>query len=300
MRTSENGIAFIQRHEGVVLRAYRDPVGVWTIGAGLTEKSGVVDPSPGMAITREQADDLLARALRLNYEPAVARAMPRAKPHEFDAGVSFHFNTGAIARASWVPAWASGNLPQMRERIKRWNKGGGRVLPGLIRRRGEEADLIEFGDYGAVVSARPPAGLAPVALDLAPDELAATREAFRALGFGVGGDARGIARAAVLAFQRRHDLAVDGILGRATLSTLQRRMDARRQAALGGTVAVGGGAETATNVLPDTAALSWLGPVVLIAGVVFLGWQAWRYRDVLAVKLSKFSPRLAAFLRSLK
>jgi len=102
MRTSENGIAFIQRHEGVVLRAYRDPVGVWTIGAGLTKKSGVVDPSPGMAITREQADDLLARALRLNCEPAVARAMPRAKPHEFDAGVSFHFNTGAIARASWV------------------------------------------------------------------------------------------------------------------------------------------------------------------------------------------------------
>lgn len=74
MQTSERGVAFIERHEAVVLRAYRDPVGVWTIGAGLTAASGVVDPGPGMVITAEEASRLLTEALRRRYEPAVARA----------------------------------------------------------------------------------------------------------------------------------------------------------------------------------------------------------------------------------
>ena len=116
MQTSERGIAFNERLEGVVLRAYRCPAGKWTIGAGLTAASGVVDPGPGMVITVEDASRLMALALRKKYEPAVARAMPGAKQHAFDGGVSFHWNTGAISRASWVPAWASGNMAGMRER----------------------------------------------------------------------------------------------------------------------------------------------------------------------------------------
>ena len=104
MRISEPGLAMLEAEEGVVLRAYRCPAGVWTIGAGLTAASGVVKPGPGMVITPEAAKDLLARALARNYEPAVTRAMEPGHPvaHEFDAGVMFHFNTGAIGRASWV------------------------------------------------------------------------------------------------------------------------------------------------------------------------------------------------------
>ena len=104
MQTSAEGVAFIERHEGVVLTAYRDPVGIWTIGSGLTAASGVVKPKAGMKISKAEAARLLSKALATNYEPAVARTMPGARQHEFDGGVSFHFNTGAIGRASWVRA----------------------------------------------------------------------------------------------------------------------------------------------------------------------------------------------------
>ncbi|WP_323036232.1 lysozyme [Pararhodobacter sp.] len=300
MQTSERGIQFNERLEGVVLRAYRDVVGVWTIGAGLTAASGVVDPGPGMEITAAEASRLMALALRQKYEPAVARAMPGAKQHEFDGGVSFHWNTGAIARASWVPAWASGNMAGMRERLMRWNKGGGKVLPGLTRRRVLEANLIQFRDYGVPVPAQTPRGLARVTLDLSPQEVAAARAALTARGYAVGPDARGIAVEAVRSFQRAHDLTPDGILGRATLSTLQRSIDARGQSLLGGTVAMGGGAETATNALPAELPLSWTGPLALAAGLSLLLYLGWTYRDILAARLHRLSPRFAAYLRRLK
>lgn len=147
MKTSARGIAFLKRHEGVKLTAYRCPAGVWTIGAGLTAATGVVTPRAGMTITAEEADRLLARAL-VKYEAAVARAMPGASQVEFDAGVSFHFNTGAIGRAQWVAAWRSGDWAETERRLTRnWITADGQVMRGLQRRRAEEFALLRSGDY---------------------------------------------------------------------------------------------------------------------------------------------------------
>jgi lysozyme len=298
MQTSERGIGFLKRHEQVVLRAYRCPAGIWTIGAGLTKASGVVDPGPGMVITEAEADRLLALALA-KYERRTDRAMPGASQPAFDGGVSFDFNTGAIHRASWVPAWIGGNMPKMREQLRRWNRGGGRVLPGLTRRREEEANLIEYGDYGRHAPPPVPFGLARVPLDLSPDELTAARIGFEMLGYAPGPDARGVDVVAVRRFQADHDLTVDGIMGRATLSTLQRRLDARGKAATGAGVTATGGAATAADVpVPEWAV--GFDVTILLAGAAALLWLAWTYRDVLAAKLAPHLPRLAALLRSLK
>lgn len=300
MRTSEQGKAFNRRFEGCVLRAYRCPAGKWTIGDGLTAASGVVDPGPGMEITQEQADRLLDEALRRNYEPAVNRAMPGAKQHEFDGGVSFHWNTGKIGSASWVPAWAAGNMAQMRERLARWNKGGGKVLPGLVRRRAAEADLIEHGDYGVPPSARSPRGAAPMALDLNRAEIAAVRDGLKAIGYEPGDDPRGVTVQAVRRFQADHDLTVDGVLGRATLSTLERRLNARTNTATAAATTVVGGAEVTTDALPADGIYDWVGEIALGLGLIFLAYTAWQYRDVIAAKLNETAPRLAAWLRSIK
>lgn len=301
MRTSEPGIAFIERHEGVVLKAYRCPAGRWTIGAGLTSASGVVRVEPGMRITAKEASRMLALALAKNYEPRVAGAMPGAEQHEFDAGVSFDFNTGAINRASWVKYWIARNWSEVERRLKMWRKGGGKVLPGLERRRQEEYDLMRWRDYGDHHRPSRPAGMARLVLDLSGQELDAARAAFRKLGYDPGADPSGILETAVRAFQREHDLTVDGIVGRATLSTLQRRMDAPKKvatttaatAAGGGGLAAADGAEVPAAVLVPPHLL-WF---VLAAGALWLLCQLWSYRDVIAVKLQSRSPKLAAWLR---
>lgn len=300
--TSSKGVAFIEAHEGKVLKAYRCPAGKWTIGYGLTAASGVIDPKPGMTITAGQATDLLRQALRRNYEPAVVRAMPGAAGHEFDGGVSFHFNTGAIGRASWVPAWRARDWPGVAAKIMLWNKGGGKVLPGLARRRQEELRVIQHGDYGPT-GATPktdPVGsdVAKWALPVDRDEIARIRAAFAKLGYAPGNDEAGVRRAAVVLFQREHDLTIDGIIGRATLSTLQRRLDATSKAAktATGSVAAGGGVG-AVDVNYGGAVPEWT--LWLVAGVLILITLrlAWSYRDVIAVKAQGGLPAFARFLR---
>lgn len=300
MQTSAQGVAFLERHEGVVLKAYRCPAGVWTIGAGLTAGSGVVKPHAGMAITSAEATRLLQLALRRNYEPRTAHAMPKAKQHEFDAGVSFDFNTGAIHRASWVTRWRS-KAGGVREALLLWNKGGGRVLPGLTRRREEEYRLLAHGDYGKGVHA--PGGLQGIArlvVDLSRAEIEAARTAFQTLGYAVGSDFAGFAEAAIRDFQRDHDLTVDGIVGRATLSTLQRIMDSRAKAKTPAAAATAGGAETALDIGGEIdPALSWLGPVVLSLAVIWGMWLAWSYRDAIAAAIAPRFPKLARKLWSI-
>ncbi|MGP9788930.1 glycoside hydrolase family protein [Roseinatronobacter sp. NSM] len=301
MQTSAQGVAFKKRHEGDVLKAYRCPAGVWTVGVGLTAASGVVKPHAGMKITAAESTRLLQLALRRNYEPAVRAAMPRAKQHEFDAGVSFHFNTGAIARASWVKRWVERNWDATRTALLAWNKGGGRVLPGLTRRREEEYRLLRHGDYGQGVRAQGGRdGLARVVVDLSQEEIAAAQAAFVKLGYKVGDDARGFDLFAIRAFQKDHDLTVDGIVGRATLSTLQRVMDSRTKAATPAAVTAAGGADTTVQASAELdPALSWIGPALLAAGALWGLWLAWQYRDAIAAAIAPRFPRLARKLWSI-
>lgn len=302
MQTSAQGVEFLERHEGVVLKAYRCPAGVWTIGAGLTAGSGVVKPNAGMTIRKDEATTLLQQALRRNYEPRVVRSMSARKPaqQEFDAGVSFDFNTGAIHRASWVKHWANRDWKAVASALSAWNKGGGRVLPGLTRRRDEEYSLLRHGDYGRGVLASTNTHLAQLVVDLSKDEMEATREAFVKLGYNVGSYVNGFDRLAIRAFQRDHDLTVDGIVGRATLSTLQRVMDSREKAMMPAGVATVGGADTTVQVSSELdPALSWVGPVLLAAGLIWGLWIAWSYRDAIAAAIAPRFPRIAKKLWSI-
>lgn len=297
MQTSPQGIQFLERHEGVVLRAYRDAAGVWTIGAGLTAASGVVKPKAGMIISVEEATRLLAQALRGNYEPAVTKAMPGAKQHEYDAGISFHFNTGAIDRASWVGKWRLKDMSGVRAAIRLWNKGGGKVLTGLVRRRDEEFALLSIGQYGAVPAPPPGTGTrnARFSPPLSGPEREEIRVALTTLGFAAGSEATQVARAGVLEFQARHGLTVDGIVGPATRATITRAKAARKQAAEAGGLAGAGGAGAALGDLAIGETTVWL---IVLPGLIWLAWTAWQYRDALAGTLDRRMPRLAAFLRS--
>jgi lysozyme len=259
-----------------------------------------VKPRAGMVITNAEATRLLQLALRRNYEPRVFAAMPTAKQHEFDAGVSFDFNTGAIHRATWVKNWRA-KAGNVRAGLLAWNKGGGRVLPGLTRRREEEYRLLVNRDYGAKLGhSSDRKELARLAVSLTLDELQAARAAFKRLGYNVGDSDLGFALGAVRAFQRDHDLTVDGIVGRATLSTLQRIMDSREKAAMPAGVATVGGADTTVQASAELdPALAWVGPALLVAGLIWGLWLAWQYRDAIASAIAPRFPKLAHKLWSI-
>ncbi|MGD9665682.1 MAG: lysozyme [Novosphingobium sp.] len=145
-------LALIRSFEGCARRrqdgryeAYPDP-GTggtpWTIGWGATGS----DVRPGTVWTAAQCDARLERDVArhaLDVERALGDA-PTTQA-QFDALVSFHFNTGAIGRATLTRKHASGDYAGAQAEFARWNKAGGKVLRGLVRRREEEAALYASG-----------------------------------------------------------------------------------------------------------------------------------------------------------
>ncbi|WP_432200970.1 lysozyme [Erythrobacter sp. W53] len=148
------GIALIQQFEGLAklrgdgrVEAYPDPGtggDPWTIGWGATghDIDGRGRIEQGTVWSREQADVRLVRDLK-RYADEVARALgnsPRSQS-QFDAMVSFHYNTGAIGRATLTKKHKAGDYVGSAAEFARWNRAGGRVLRGLSRRRAAEAEL---------------------------------------------------------------------------------------------------------------------------------------------------------------
>lgn len=143
-----DGISLIKSFEGCaraipggLYEAYPDPGtggAPWTIGWGATGR-GI---GPGTVWTRDQCDQRLACDLaRHAADVAAALGDAPTSQNQFDALVSFHYNTGAIARATLTRRHVAGDHDGAASEFARWNRAGGRVLAGLVRRRAAEAAL---------------------------------------------------------------------------------------------------------------------------------------------------------------
>ena len=151
------GIALIKRFEGCAKRrsdglveAYPDP-GTggepWTIGWGATGSDGAGGRiAPGTVWTQAQCDARLEADLA-RYAAEVAAAIGDAptSQRQFDAMVSFHYNTGAIGRATLTRKHKAGDHAGAAREFDRWCHAGGRVMKGLVRRRAAEAALYREG-----------------------------------------------------------------------------------------------------------------------------------------------------------
>lgn len=140
-RISAKGIALVKRFEGCRLAAYPDPGtggDPWTIGWGATGK-GI---GPDTVWTQVQADVRLEADLA-RHAADVLRAIGKAptSQHQFDALVSFHYNTGAIGKATLTRLHIAGDHGGAAQQFARWVHAGGKVLAGLVRRREAEAAL---------------------------------------------------------------------------------------------------------------------------------------------------------------
>ena len=139
---SQRGVDLIKSFEGLRLEAYKDAVGIWTIGYGSTGEHVV----PGMKITEAQAEQLLRDDLT-RFEACVEKAVPALSDNRFAACVSLAFNIGcdAFAGSSVCRLARAGDHGGAQRSFGLWNKAGGRVLAGLTRRRAAEAALYGEG-----------------------------------------------------------------------------------------------------------------------------------------------------------
>ena len=146
MTTSAAGRAAITEREGNKLTAYRDSVGILTIGVGHTSAAGPPAVAPGMTITATESDQILSRDLA-KFELAVLKAVkvPMSQS-EFDALVSLAFNIGgeAFVQSTLVKKLNSGDRMAAADQFMVWNKAGGNPLKGLTARR--QAERRQFLD----------------------------------------------------------------------------------------------------------------------------------------------------------
>jgi lysozyme len=137
-------LSIIRKYEGLKLKAYKCPAGVWTIGFGATFYENGTKVKEGDVITRDRADKLLhyiAQKFLAAIRPIITAKLTA---NQESALLSFAYNVGTDAfRRSTLLRKVNANPadPTIRQELAKWIKAGGAVLPGLQRRRAEEADL---------------------------------------------------------------------------------------------------------------------------------------------------------------
>lgn len=143
MKVSKRGLAEIAAHEGIVLSKYKDSVGVWTIGIGHTKNAGLPNPATVSGeLSLGEVMDIFARDIR-RFENRVTSAFTRPLSQaQFDAAVSFDFNTGGIHKATWVKKFNAGDVPGAKKSFMMWRKP-----PEIIPRRQAECVLFFDGIY---------------------------------------------------------------------------------------------------------------------------------------------------------
>lgn len=154
MKTSPNGrLNLIEPFEGTILQSYDDyndhivdvgdtVHGTLTIGTGHTSAAGPPSVFLGMRITKEEADQILGQDLgRVEQEVNTLVKVP-LNQNQFDALVSFQFNTGALGHSSALPLLNEGKYEEAANHLLLYDKAGGRTLAGLIRRRKAEEKLF--------------------------------------------------------------------------------------------------------------------------------------------------------------
>lgn len=139
----KDGLALTQSFEGCKLTAYQDVVGIWTIGYGHTGR----DVYKGLTITQNQATALLLKDVQTSADCVNRLVGVPLQQDEFDALVDFVFNvgTGNFSTSTLLKLLNAGDFEGAAGQFERWDKAGGVVVAGLLRRRKAEEALFRQG-----------------------------------------------------------------------------------------------------------------------------------------------------------
>ena len=143
MRMSAAGLATVKEFEGLRLKAYKCPAAVWTIGYGHTSAAGNPIVTPEFVITKDEAEEILERDM-VQYEDGVKKLVKvEITQGQFDALVDFAYNAGvgALQKSTLLKKVNAEKFDEVPAEFMKWTKGGGKELPGLVRRRRAEVKL---------------------------------------------------------------------------------------------------------------------------------------------------------------
>lgn len=145
--------ALIHHFESCSLKAYKDAVGVTTIGWGMTYYPDGRKVQMGDQITQAQADEMADTIMRRDFAEPVNALLGASTttPAQFGAMVALAYNIGMgnFRKSSVLRLHRAGDHAGAASAFALWNKAGGRVLPGLTRRRAAEAALYR-SDFDSV------------------------------------------------------------------------------------------------------------------------------------------------------
>ena len=143
MKLTAEGIALIKSYEGLRLTTYLCPAGKPTIGYGHTGS----DVTIRVTITNTHADKLFESDINRFAIGVKSLLKKKLNDAQFSALVSFAYNCGlgALANSTLLKCVNDGKLASAALEFAKWNRGGGKVLPGLVKRRGAEAKLFMRG-----------------------------------------------------------------------------------------------------------------------------------------------------------
>lgn len=145
MTVNNATLRLIKEFEGFSANAYKDSTGVVTIGYGTTGRAGVgIDPRMGDTITEAEAEYYLEKAIRKFADQIRPYITAEINENEFGAFVSLSYNIGpaAFKKSSALRHFNAGDKEKAAKSILLWNKAGGKVLRGLVRRREAEKALF--------------------------------------------------------------------------------------------------------------------------------------------------------------
>lgn len=143
-KINKETLELIKSFEGLELTAYKDAVGVWTIGYGHTAMAGPPVPKAGMKLTVKEAEDLLLKDLIKYEQPVRNYVTVPLNDNQYGALVSFCYNLGGgnLKQSTLLKKVNAKDFAGAAKEFAKWNKAEGKVLKGLTRRRAAEAALF--------------------------------------------------------------------------------------------------------------------------------------------------------------
>ena len=156
MKVSDRCLHMIRHHEGFRLKPYRCPAKLWTVGVGhvlypnqgrlpLDQRDAYpLEPNDNRTFSKDEVDGILSTDLQ-RFETGVARLFPMVLTQgQNDALVSFAFNLGlgGVQRSTLRSKVLRGETQEAADEFLKFTKGGGKVLPGLVKRRNDERALF--------------------------------------------------------------------------------------------------------------------------------------------------------------